>query len=80
MNLAPAQERKEGTGLDLAIALAVLAASGQAPAERVDAVAAVAELGLDGGAAAGERRARDGRGRPGSTGSERDGHGAGERR
>ena len=48
VNLAPAQERKEGTGLDLAIALAVLAASKQAPVERVEAVAAVAELGLDG--------------------------------
>ncbi len=49
VNLAPAQERKEGSGLDLAIALAVLAASGQAPPEQVDSVAAVAELGLDGG-------------------------------
>jgi magnesium chelatase family protein len=48
VNLAPAQERKEGTGLDLAIALAVLAASKQAPLDRVEAVAAVAELGLDG--------------------------------
>ena len=48
-NLAPAQERKEGSGLDLAIALAVLAATGQAPPEQVDSVAAVAELGLDGG-------------------------------
>jgi len=48
VNLAPAQERKEGTGFDLAIALAVLAASGQAPAERLGRVAAAAELGLDG--------------------------------
>ncbi|MGN6378256.1 MAG: YifB family Mg chelatase-like AAA ATPase [Gaiellales bacterium] len=48
VNLAPAQERKEGTGFDLAIALAVLAASGQAPAERVGRIAAAAELGLDG--------------------------------
>ena len=48
VNLAPAQERKEGSGFDLAIALAVLAASGQAPVERVARVAAAAELGLDG--------------------------------
>src|SRR5689334_23297299 len=48
LNLAPARERKQGSGFDLAIALAVLAASGQAPAERVARVAAAAELGLDG--------------------------------
>jgi magnesium chelatase family protein len=48
VNLAPAQERKEGSGFDLAIALALLAASGQAPPERVARVAAAAELGLDG--------------------------------
>jgi magnesium chelatase family protein len=48
VNLAPAQERKEGSGFDLAIALALLAASGQAPPERVSQVAAAAELGLDG--------------------------------
>jgi magnesium chelatase family protein len=48
INLAPAQERKEGSGFDLAIALALLAASGQAPRERVARVAAAAELGLDG--------------------------------
>ena len=48
VNLAPAQERKEGSGFDLAIALAVLAASGQAPAAAVARVAAAAELGLDG--------------------------------
>jgi magnesium chelatase family protein len=48
VNLAPAQERKEGAGFDLAIALAVLAASGQAPRERVERIAAAAELGLDG--------------------------------
>jgi magnesium chelatase family protein len=48
VNLAPAQERKEGSGFDLAIALALLAASGQAPPDRVARVAAAAELGLDG--------------------------------
>ncbi|HUZ83505.1 MAG TPA: YifB family Mg chelatase-like AAA ATPase [Gaiellales bacterium] len=49
VNLAPAQERKQGSGFDLAIALAVLAVTGQAPAARVAAVAAAAEIGLDGG-------------------------------
>src|SRR4029078_9964342 len=49
VNLAPAQAREEGSGLDLGIALALLAASGQAPRERVARVAAAAELGLDGG-------------------------------
>ncbi|MGH3075331.1 MAG: magnesium chelatase domain-containing protein, partial [Gaiellales bacterium] len=48
VNLAPAQERKEGSGFDLAIALAVLAVSRQAPPERIERVAAAAELGLDG--------------------------------
>jgi magnesium chelatase family protein len=48
VNLAPARERKEGSGFDLAIALAVLAASGQVPTGIVSRVAAVAELGLDG--------------------------------
>lgn len=48
VNLAPARERKEGSGFDLAIALAVLAASGQVPAGLVGRVAASAELGLDG--------------------------------
>jgi magnesium chelatase family protein len=48
VNLAPARERKQGSGFDLAIALAVLAVSGQAPADRVERVGAVAELGLDG--------------------------------
>ncbi len=48
VNLAPARERKEGAGFDLAIALAVLAASEQAPRDQVARVAAAAELGLDG--------------------------------
>jgi magnesium chelatase family protein len=48
VNLAPARERKQGAGFDLAIALAVLAATGQAPPRAVERVAAVAELGLDG--------------------------------
>jgi magnesium chelatase family protein len=48
VNLAPAREPKQGSGFDLAIALAVLAASGQAQAAAVSRVAAAAELGLDG--------------------------------
>jgi magnesium chelatase family protein len=48
VNLAPAELRKEGSGFDLPIALAVLAASRQVPAESLDGVAAVGELALDG--------------------------------
>ncbi|MFN2472287.1 MAG: YifB family Mg chelatase-like AAA ATPase [Gaiellaceae bacterium] len=48
VNLAPASLRKEGPSFDLAIALAVLAASRQVPAERVEEHAAVGELALDG--------------------------------
>jgi len=48
VNLAPAALRKEGTGFDVAIALTVLAASGQVPAERLAEHACIGELGLDG--------------------------------
>jgi magnesium chelatase family protein len=48
VNLAPAGLRKEGSGFDLAIALAVLAASRQVPVEQLAAHAAVGELALDG--------------------------------
>jgi magnesium chelatase family protein len=48
VNLAPAGLRKEGSGFDLPIALAVLAASRQVPPERLAAHAAIGELGLDG--------------------------------
>jgi magnesium chelatase family protein len=48
VNLAPAELRKEGSGFDLPIALAVLAASRQVPPERMAGHAAVGELGLDG--------------------------------
>jgi magnesium chelatase family protein len=48
VNLAPAELRKEGSGFDLPIALAVLAASRQVPPERIAGHAAVGELGLDG--------------------------------
>jgi magnesium chelatase family protein len=48
VNLAPAGLRKEGSGYDLPIALALLAASGQVPHGRLEEHAAVGELALDG--------------------------------
>jgi magnesium chelatase family protein len=48
VNLAPSGLRKAGSGLDLPIALGVLAASGQLPAKALAASAFVGELGLDG--------------------------------
>ena len=48
VNLAPAGLRKEGSGFDLPIALAVLAASHQLPAGSLAGHAAVGELALDG--------------------------------
>ncbi len=47
-NLAPASLRKAGPGLDLAIAVALLVASGQLEWERLPRVAMVGELALDG--------------------------------
>jgi magnesium chelatase family protein len=48
VNLAPAALRKEGSGFDLSIALAVLAASRQLPPERLWEHSVVGELALDG--------------------------------
>src|SRR3982751_2226974 len=48
VNLAPADLRKEGSGFDLPIALAVLAASQQLPPGCLAGHAAVGELALDG--------------------------------
>jgi len=48
INLAPASLRKEGSGFDLPIALAVLAASYQVPLSSLEGHAAFGELGLDG--------------------------------
>jgi magnesium chelatase family protein len=48
VNLAPAALRKEGTGFDLAIALTLLAASGELRAQRLEEHACIGELGLDG--------------------------------
>ena len=47
-NLAPGDVPKAGPGLDLALACAVLAASGQLPADRLESHALFGELGLDG--------------------------------
>ncbi|MDN5697611.1 MAG: ATP-binding protein, partial [Rubrobacter sp.] len=49
VNLAPASLRKEGPAFDLPIALAILAAAGVVPVERLERAAIVGELSLDGG-------------------------------
>jgi magnesium chelatase family protein len=48
VNLAPAALRKEGSGFDLPISLAVLGATRQLPPERLAEHASVGELALDG--------------------------------
>jgi magnesium chelatase family protein len=48
INLAPADIRKTGTGLDLPIALGLLAADGTIPAARLGPALCLAELSLDG--------------------------------
>jgi magnesium chelatase family protein len=48
VNLAPADLPKEGTGHDLAMAAAILAASGQLGPQRLACTALVGELALDG--------------------------------
>jgi magnesium chelatase family protein len=48
INLAPSGLRKGGAGLDLPIAMALLAAAGELPVERLDGMACLGELGLDG--------------------------------
>ncbi len=48
VNLAPASLKKTGTGLDLAIAVATLAESGQIPKQGLDDCLFVGELGLSG--------------------------------
>jgi magnesium chelatase family protein len=48
VNLAPGPVRKHGTGFDLPIALAMLTATSQLPAELARRCAAVGELSLDG--------------------------------
>ena len=48
VNLAPAGRRKEGASADLAVALGVLVATGQAPPARLEHAAALGEIALDG--------------------------------
>jgi magnesium chelatase family protein len=48
INLAPAEIQKQGTGLDLPIAVALLAAAGQITASRPEDTVIAGELGLDG--------------------------------
>ena len=48
VNLAPADRRKEGAAADLALALGLIAATGQAPLERLEGTAALGEVALDG--------------------------------
>ena len=48
VNLAPSGLRKTGAGLDLAIAVGVLVAGGEVPADVVSGLAFLGELGLDG--------------------------------
>lgn len=49
VNLQPADLPKQGSGFDLAIALAALAASQRLPSTRLPSTAHIGELGLDGG-------------------------------
>jgi magnesium chelatase family protein len=49
VNMAPADIRKEGSAYDLAIAVGILAASGQIISERVSDYIIMGELSLDGG-------------------------------
>src|SRR6185295_20204533 len=48
VNLAPGDQRKDGTAFDLPIALGYLAATGQLDADALASVVAIGELGLDG--------------------------------
>jgi magnesium chelatase family protein len=48
VNMAPADLRKEGSALDLPIALGVLSATGAVPPGRLGTLLALGELGLDG--------------------------------
>ena len=48
VNLAPAELKKEGSGFDLPIALAILAATHQIPRARLEEHASCGELALDG--------------------------------
>lgn len=49
VNLAPADIRKEGSAFDLAIAIGILAASGQVEKDQIDKYLIMGEVSLDGG-------------------------------
>ena len=48
VNMAPADLRKEGSSFDLPLAIAILAADSQLPADNLDKFMMVGELSLDG--------------------------------
>jgi magnesium chelatase family protein len=48
VNLAPAERRKEGASVDLAVSLGILVATSQAPPARLERTAAIGEVALDG--------------------------------
>lgn len=48
VNIAPADVRKEGTAFDLAIAIGILTSYGNIPADYLDGLAFLGELGFDG--------------------------------
>lgn len=48
VNMAPADLRKEGSNFDLPLAIGILAADGQIPADNLDKFMMLGELGLDG--------------------------------
>jgi len=48
VNLAPADIKKDGSGLDLPIAMGILAATGQCPTEKLESMVFVGELSLEG--------------------------------
>lgn len=48
VNMAPADMRKEGAAFDLPLSIAILAASGQLPDDRLDKLLIMGELSLDG--------------------------------
>ena len=48
VNLAPGDQRKDGTAFDLPIALGYLAATGQLDSDALASIVAIGELGLDG--------------------------------
>lgn len=48
VNMAPADLRKEGSGFDLPLAIAILAANGTIQSDLLDKYMIVGELGLDG--------------------------------